>query len=77
MPYFAHTLISVKVHEIDRELHEEGMNRLAGGDPQSFTWRETVMLEQAGTALGAGVGHFRPGGQHGIAGLIADADFQA
>ena len=76
MPDFAHFFPLVEVYQIDGKLHEERVDRLARADPQPFTRFQPLMLEQSRAPLSAGIRHIRGGGQHRVAGLIANADFQ-
>ncbi len=46
----------VEKHHVDRELHREGVDPLARNDPQAFARLQASVLQQAGAALGAGVG---------------------
>jgi peptide-methionine (S)-S-oxide reductase len=64
-------------HDVDRELHPEAVNPLAGDDPESLAGRETLVLQQAGAACCAGIGDIGAVGQQGIFGLIRDAELQA
>ncbi len=74
MANLAHSLLLVEINEVDRELHEEGMNGFAGYDPQTLPRLQPLVFEQSDAALGAGIGGVRRVGKHGVAGEIANED---
>jgi len=77
MAHFADAALLVDEDEVDRELHEEGVNRQAGDDPEAFAFLETGMLEQTDVALTAGVGDRDGIAQQGAAGLVTHVDEQS
>ena len=76
MTDLAHLMFAIDVHQVDGELHEEGVDRFARHDPQSRAGIEMRVLEESGAALLAGVGEIDRVAQHCAAGLIAHQDFQ-
>ncbi len=74
VPHLAYHLLAIDVHQIDGELHEEGVDRLAGHDPKSRARVEMSMLEEARAPLGTRVGELHGVAEHGTASSIADHD---
>ena len=72
-----HLLFFRKEQDVDGELHPEAVDALAGDDPESLTGRKPLVFQQAGATGRAGVGDIGAVGQHGISGLIRDAELQA
>lgn len=54
LEYFS---VPVEEDNINRELHPEGMDRLARHDPETMAGRQTFMLQQPCPAFRAGVGN--------------------
>ena len=76
MPHFANFPLLVEVNQVDRKLHEKSMDGLAGHDPQTGAWLQPFMLEQADTALFAGIRDLHSFAEDGIAGMIPHQYFQ-
>jgi serine/threonine protein kinase len=70
MPHFPDFLLFVEVHQVYRKLHEEGVDRFAGDNPQAFAGVQPLVLEQAGPPFFAGIRHIRSFGENGTAGMI-------
>jgi hypothetical protein len=60
----------VEVDQVYRKLHEERVNRFARNDPQTIPRFQPFVLEQADTALRAGIRNIHGIAQNGVAGLI-------
>ena len=75
--YFLHFVLAVQIKDVDGKFHAEAVNRLAGNNPQAVARLEACVFQQAGAALGAGVGDFGGVSQHRVPGDVADVDFQA
>ena len=58
--------------QIDGELHEEGVNRKARNDPQTFAGIEALMLQEADVAFVTGIGHGNGVTQHCAASFVAN-----
>ena len=50
-PHFADPVVLRKIDQIDGKPHEEGVDRFAGTDPETFTRGKALMLQQAGAPL--------------------------
>jgi D-arabinose 5-phosphate isomerase GutQ len=72
-----HLFVLVHVNQIDGELHEEAVHRLAGHNPQAFALAQAFVLQKTGAALLAGVGQVGVAGQSSVTRLVANNDFQA
>ena len=70
MPHLAHLTLLIQVHQIDRELHEERVDRFTGHNPQSRAGLQAGMLQQSDPAFLAGVGNVNGITQKGVAGLV-------
>jgi hypothetical protein len=66
----------IDVDQVNREFHKESVDGFAGLNPESFAGVQTLMLEQAGTPLGAGVRHIGGFRQDGLPRLVPNHDFQ-
>ncbi len=69
-------MFAIDVHQVDGELHKEGVDRFAGDDPETGAGLEMGMLQQAGAALLTGVGEVDGVAEYGTASLIARQNFQ-
>jgi hypothetical protein len=58
-----HAMLSVEVDQIDGEPHKEGMDRLAGNNPQTVSSTQRISPEQALTAVAAASRNLQPVGQ--------------
>ena len=76
VPHLANFPMLVEVDEVDRELHEERMDRFTRHDPQTGAGVQPCVLEQPDTALLTGVRDFHGFAKDGVAGLIPHQDFQ-
>ena len=76
MPHFANFLMFIEIHQVDGKLHEEGVDRFAGADPQPFARFQALVFEQAGPPFRAGVRYIGGRGQDGIASLVGNAGGQ-
>jgi len=66
--------LAIEIHEVNGKAHEECMDRLAGSDPETLAFCETVAPEQAFAALGSTIGHFELRGEYGAASAIGDPE---
>ena len=70
--YLADSVVAIDVNEIDGELHEEGMNGLAGDDPEASAGFEAHSAEKAPVALRPAVCDFERSRERCAAGAIQD-----
>ena len=76
MAYFPDLVLAVQVYQVNRELHKEGVDGLAGLNPQSFARSKPGVFEQAGPPLGARIGDIASFRQNGGACFISYQDLQ-
>ena len=76
VPYLANFALLVEVDQVDGKLHEKRMDRFARADPESLTWFQPFVLQQACTPLLTGVRDLHGPAQNNIAGLVAHLYFQ-
>ena len=77
MPDFPHAQVAIDVHHIDREFHEEGVDRFAGLDPHACAWFEACTAEQTAASLMATASDMGCSREHHTTRQIADFDGQA
>ena len=70
MPDLFHLALLIQVDQVDRELHEERVDRFAGHNPQSRAGLQAGMLQQSDPAFLTGVGNFNGFTQRGVASQI-------
>jgi len=75
-PDFADLSSLIQVHEIDRKLHKEGMDRFAGNDPQAVSRFQFGVLQQPGPPLRTGICHLRAVCEHSPASVVPHQNFQ-
>lgn len=66
----SHSIMAVKIDEIDWKLHAEGVNGFTRQYPKAFFGREMVAPEQALSALWPSVGHLYAAGENSLAGQV-------
>lgn len=71
---FPDPLLAVKIDEVDRKAHPEGVHGFAWNDPQSLSGGEAIASKQPLVALRAAVCHFHTGGNDGVACQIANSN---
>jgi hypothetical protein len=68
--YYA--VLPVQIDEVERELHGEGVDSLAGYDPEAFAGAEAGAAKEALVAAGGGVGHLDPVANFSLARGVED-----
>jgi hypothetical protein len=63
----------INIDEIDRKFHEEGMDRLAGDDPETLARRQASATEQALVSGFWAVSHVGAAGEFRLAGEIGNS----
>lgn len=73
-PDFFHAFVAVDVDEIDRKLHEKGVYRFTGNDPEAGARRKVSASQQAFVACGTVIGKLGTTGELGLTGKIGDSE---
>ena len=66
----------IQINQVDRKLHEKGVHRFAGDDPQALARLQPFVFQQAGPPFRAGIRHVSSLSQNGLAGLVPHQYFQ-
>jgi hypothetical protein len=69
---FPDAVVAIQKDEVDGELHEEGVYRLTGNDPQAFSASESLAAKQAFVTPEPGVRDFKRTSQKGAARFVCD-----
>ena len=61
---FFHFVFAIEINQVNRETHEESVDRFAGNNPKTFARTEPISAEQSFGALRSTGGNFQLSGQH-------------
>ncbi len=65
--------IAIKINEVERDLHSEGMYGFAGDDPEPFAWLQIAAAEEPFIAAGSGIGDLDRTADFSLTSAVANA----
>jgi hypothetical protein len=71
-PDLLYFFLAVKIDEVDRELHADGVDGLTGKDPKTFSGKKLAASKQTFSARCAIVGNLHASSELGLPGEIYD-----